>query len=78
MRLPERADQIAWGVLGATAAGTFAIWMFFFPDSIAQKFAWDVHPRMAQAFIGAGYVFRTAFFWDGLSRPLDGVIPLWR
>ena len=62
MRLPDRADQIAWGVLGATAAGTFAIWMFFFPDSIAEKFAWDVHPRMAQAFIGAGYVFRTAFF----------------
>ena len=62
MRLPDRADQIVWGVLGAAAAGTFAIWMFFFPDSIPEKFAWDVHPRMAQAFIGAGYVFRTAFF----------------
>ena len=62
MRLPERADQMAWGILGATAAGAFAIWMFFFPDSIAEKFAWDVHPRMSQLFIGAGYVFRTAFF----------------
>jgi hypothetical protein len=62
VRLPERADQIAWGVLGASAAATFAVWMFFFPDSIAEKFAWDVHPRMTQLFIGAGYVFRTAFF----------------
>jgi len=62
VRLPERADQIAWGLLGASAAATFAVWMFFFPDSIAQKFAWDVHPRMTQLFIGAGYVFRTAFF----------------
>lgn len=62
MRLPNRPDQFFWGILGATAAGTFAIWMFFFPDSIATYFAWDVHPRMAQAFIGAGYVFRTAFF----------------
>jgi hypothetical protein len=62
VRLPERADQLAWGLLGATAAATFAVWMFFFPDSIAEKFAWDVHPRMSQLFIGAGYVFRTAFF----------------
>jgi hypothetical protein len=62
VRLPERADQVAWGLLGATAAATFAVWMFFFPDSIPEKFAWDVHPRMSQLFIGAGYVFRTAFF----------------
>ena len=62
MRLPERADQMVWGLLGATAAAAFAIWMIFFPDSIAEYFAWDVHPRMSQLFIGAGYVFRTAFF----------------
>ena len=31
VRLPERADQLAWGILGATAAATFAVWMFFFP-----------------------------------------------
>lgn len=55
-------QQVGWGVLGASAACAFAIWMFFFPDSIAEKFAWDVHPRLAQAFIGAGYVFRTCFF----------------
>lgn len=60
--LPTRAEQFWWGILGATAAGAFAIWMFFFPDSVATLFAWDVHPRLSQAFIGAGYVFRTAFF----------------
>jgi len=62
VRLPTRTDQFGWGILGATAAAAFAIWMFFFPDSVATLFAWDVHPRMAMAFIGAGYVFRTAFF----------------
>jgi hypothetical protein len=55
-------SRVGWGILGATAAAAFAVWMFFFPDSIARYFAWDVHPRYAQAFIGAGYVFRTAFF----------------
>jgi hypothetical protein len=60
--LPTRAEQFWWGILGATAALAFAIWMFFFPDSVARLFAWDVHPRLSQAFIGAGYVFRTAFF----------------
>ena len=29
---------------------------------MAGTFAWDVHPRYAMAFIGAGYIFRTAFF----------------
>jgi hypothetical protein len=55
-------NQIAWGLLGAAAAAWFAIWMLFFPDYVADYFAWDVHPRYAMAFIGAGYVFRTAFF----------------
>ena len=54
--------QIAWGILGATAAAWFAIWMLFFPSYVADYFAWDVHPRYAMAFIGAGYIFRTAFF----------------
>ena len=36
--------------------------MLFFPDLVAGTFAWDVHPRYAMAFIGAGYIFRTAFF----------------
>jgi hypothetical protein len=62
VRLPYRPDQFFWGVLGATAAAAFAIWMIFFPDSVAKYFAWDVHPRMTQLFIGAGYIFRTAFF----------------
>lgn len=51
-----------WGILGAAAAAWFAIWMLFFPDLVTDYFAWDVQPRYAQAFIGAGYVFRTAFF----------------
>ena len=36
--------------------------MLFFPQYVPEYFAWDVHPRAAQAFIGAGYVFRTFFF----------------
>ena len=54
--------QIAWGLLGAAAAAWFAIWMLFFPSYVPDYFAWDVQPRYAQAFIGAGYIFRTVFF----------------
>jgi hypothetical protein len=64
-----RAVRIGWGILGATAAAWFAIWMLFFPDFIPRYFAWDVHPRYAQAFIGAGYVFRTAFFLNAAWEP---------
>jgi hypothetical protein len=57
-----------WGVLGGVTAATFATWLILFPDTVATRFAWDVHPRMAQLFIGAGYVFRTAFFfWIALE-----------
>ncbi len=55
-------QQVVWGLLGATAAAWFAIWMLFFPQYVPDYFAWDVHPRAAQAFIGAGYIFRTFFF----------------
>lgn len=68
MPWPPR-EQIVWGLLGATAAAAFAVWMFFFPDTIAFYFAWDVKPRYAQAFIGAGYVFRTAFFLYAAREP---------
>jgi hypothetical protein len=61
MPWPPRS-QIGWGLIGALFAGVFSIWMFFFPDAIPKYFAWDVQPRYAQAFIGAGYLFRTAFF----------------
>jgi hypothetical protein len=61
MPWPPRS-QIGWGLIGALFAGVFSIWMFFFPDAIPTYFAWDVQPRYAQAFIGAGYLFRTAFF----------------
>jgi len=60
--LASRRNQAIWGYLGAAAAAWFAIWMLFFPDQVADYFAWNVHPRYAQAFIGAGYVFRTFFF----------------
>jgi hypothetical protein len=64
-----RLEQFGWGVLGASAALLFAIWMFFFPAQVPGLFAWDVHPRLAQAFIGAGYVFRTAFFLAVAFQP---------
>jgi hypothetical protein len=55
-------EQRVWGYLGAAAAAWFAVWMLFFPQSVPTHFAWDVQPRYAQVFIGAGYIFRTAFF----------------
>jgi hypothetical protein len=55
-------EQRVWGYLGAAAAAWFAVWMLFFPQFVPTHFAWDVQPRYAQAFIGAGYIFRTAFF----------------
>jgi hypothetical protein len=64
-----RLEQVAWGVLGGAAALLFAIWMLFFPGQVPGLFAWDVHPRMAQAFIGAGYIFRTAFFLSVAFQP---------
>ena len=54
--------QLAWGLLGAAFAALFAIWMLFFPEAVPTLFAWNVQPRFAQVVIGAGYVFRTAFF----------------
>jgi hypothetical protein len=62
--MPDRPpiEQRLWGYLGAAAAAWFAIWMLFFPQYVPAYFAWDVQPRYAQAFIAAGYVFRTAFF----------------
>ena len=60
-------QQVAWGLLGAAAAAWFAIWMLFFPELVPQYFAWDVHPRAAQAFIGAAYIFRTFFFLNAAT-----------
>ena len=51
-----------WGAAWAFFAAVFAIWMFFFPEAIPDHFAWIVEPRLAQVFIGAGYIFRTGFF----------------
>lgn len=53
-----------WGLGGGAIALAFAVWMLFFPDAIKPFFAWPVHPRLAQAFIGAGYIFRTVYFWS--------------
>ena len=55
-------SRLGWGLLGAAAAAWFAVWFLFFPQFIPQYFAWDIQPRFAQVFIGAGYVFRTFFF----------------
>jgi hypothetical protein len=60
-RWPPRS-QVVWGILGAAAAAWFAGWMLLFPQYVPTHFAWDVQPRYAQAFIGAGYIFRTLFF----------------
>jgi hypothetical protein len=60
-RLGARTQRV-WGLLGAAAAAWFAVWMLFFPQFVPTHFAWDVQPRFAQVFIGAGYIFRTAFF----------------
>lgn len=54
----------SWGIGGGLIALAFAIWMFFFPDLAVSHFAWPVEPRLSQVFIGAGYVFRTAFFFS--------------
>ena len=51
-----------WGAVGALVAAVFAVWLLFFPQLVPVYFAWDVQPRAAQAFIGAGYVFRVYFF----------------
>ena len=53
-----------WALTGGFIAFTFAIWMLFFPDWVEPYFAWDAHPRLTQAFIGAGYIFRTGFFFS--------------
>lgn len=52
-----------WGVGGGLIALAFAIWMLFFPALAVSHFAWPVEPRESQIFIGAGYIFRTAFFF---------------
>ena len=54
--------RLGWGLLGAAAAAWFAVWFLFFPEYVPPYFAWDIEPRFAQVFIGAGYVFRTFFF----------------
>jgi len=75
-RVKPSKGQVAWGLLGAAAAAWFAVWMLFFPDLVADYFAWDVHPRYAMAFIGAGYIFRTAFFLNA-AREGDWVRLRW-
>lgn len=58
-----------WGLGGGFIAAVFAIWMFFFPELAVSHFAWPVEPRLAQIFIGAGYIFRTAFFLTAALEP---------
>ncbi len=58
-----------WGFGGAFFAAVFALWMLFFPNLIAFHFAWPAEPRLTQVFIGAGYIFRTAFFLSVALEP---------
>ena len=75
MNWPPRS-QVLWGVLGALAAAWFAVWMLVFPQFVPEYFAWDVQPRYAQAFIGAGYIFRTLFFLY-VARQADWIRLRW-
>jgi hypothetical protein len=75
MTWPPRT-QVAWGLLGAAAAAWFAVWMLVFPQFVPEYFAWDVQPRYAQAFIGAGYIFRTLFFLN-VARGTDWIRLRW-
>lgn len=59
-----------WGFGGGLIAAVFAVWMFAFPELAVSHFAWPVEPRMSQIFIGAGYVFRTAFFLSVALEPM--------
>lgn len=56
-----------WGMGGAVFAGFFAIWLLVLPIPM-ERFAWTVHPRLAMAFIGGGYVFRTFFFINAATE----------
>jgi hypothetical protein len=53
-----------WGIGGGLIAAVFAVWMLAFPELAISHFAWPVEPRLAQVFIGAGYIFRAAFFFS--------------
>ncbi len=60
-----------WGIGGGLIAATFAVWMWLFPELAVSHFAWPVEPRLSQIFIGAGYVFRTGFFFT------VALVPVW-
>lgn len=59
----------SWGIGGGLIAAVFAVWMFFFPELAVTHFAWPVEPRLTQIFIGAGYIFRTGFFFTVAFEP---------
>lgn len=58
-----------WGIGGGLIALTFAVLLLAFPDPSLTLFAWPVEPRLAQIFIGAGYIFRTGFFFSVALQP---------
>ncbi len=60
MRPPK--EQVIWGLLGPPPRPGSRSGCCSSRSSSPDYFAWDVHPRYAMAFIGAGYIFRTAFF----------------
>ena len=60
--IPTPSGFRLWGASGAFFAAVFAIWMLFFPQYVPQYFAWVTAPRLAEVFIGGGYIFRSFFF----------------
>ena len=58
----HRGARSSGGLLGAAAAAWFAIWMLFFPQYVPGVLRLGRPTAVRQAFIGAGYIFRTLFF----------------
>ena len=71
--MSDEARQFrSWGFFGAFWAAAFGGWLLLLPERVPD-FAWEVKPRLAQVFIGAGYVFRTGLFlsialWPSWTR----------
>jgi hypothetical protein len=62
-----------WAAAGVLLAATVRRVDVLLPAaSSPSHFAWVVEPRLAQAFIGAGYVFRTASSSCSSSSPATG------
>lgn len=66
---PRSHGLRVWGMGGTLVAAVFAVWLLFLPAQVAPYFAWPAEPRLGQMFIGAGFIFRTGFFWSVMRDP---------